>query len=328
MGAQSTNVSFGLIMRNRELTGQGGFISASPLLAIALGPTVIVRSSRALRWHCLLLERHLTSPGERKSTLMDRNVISLLCCQSSRFEHRAESGQFIAHLNRLGTITVTPAGRIPEMRLHTPSEFVHCALDGEFTNGVLNELDFRPAIQPKFRAGMNDKPIQQLLGMLIEELESQKPLGRLYVDFLAHALASRYLMLECGAQGAPSGSAVSALPARVLSRVREKIEANIDSELTLTSLARESGYSRAHFLRMFRAATGLTPHQYVLELRLSRAKELLSRKNSSLIDVALSCGFSSQSHMTSVFRQHLAITPAEFRRTASAYCINTGGRFE
>ncbi len=321
MGAQSTNVSFALIMRNREVTGQGGLVSASPPLAIALGPTVIVRWSRALRWHGLLLERHLTSPGERRSTLMDGNVVSVLCCRSSRFEHRAESGQFIAHLNRLGTITVTPAGRIPEMRLHAPSEFVHCALDEEFTNGVLNELDFRPAIQPIFRAGMNDKPIQQLLGMLTEELESQKPLGRLYVDFLAHALASRYLVSECGAQGAAlSGSAVSALPARVLRRVREKIEANIDSELTLTSLARESGYSLAHFLRMFRAATGLTPHQFVLELRLTRAKELLSRKKSSLIDVALSCGLSSQSHMTSVFRQHQAITPAEFRGTASAYC--------
>jgi AraC family transcriptional regulator len=98
--------------------------------------------------------------------------------------------------------------------------------------------------------------------------------------------------------------------------VREKIEANLDTDLSLESLAEESGYSRAHFLRMFRAATGLTPHQYVLELRLRRAQDCLRKRHARIIDIALSCGFSSQSHMTSVFRQRLEMTPAAFRRNA------------
>jgi len=109
---------------------------------------------------------------------------------------------------------------------------------------------------------------------------------------------------------------VSALPARALNRVREKVEANLDTDLSLGSLAQETGYSRAHFLRMFRAATGVTPHQYVLGLRLMRAQDYLRRRDTSIIDIALSCGFSSQSHMTSVFRQRLETTPAEFRRSA------------
>jgi len=109
---------------------------------------------------------------------------------------------------------------------------------------------------------------------------------------------------------------VSALPVRALNRVREKVEANLDTDLSLGSLAEETGYSRAHFLRMFRAATGVTPHQYVLGLRLIRAQDCLKRRDTSIIDIALSCGFSSQSHMTSVFRQRLETTPAEFRRNA------------
>lgn len=109
---------------------------------------------------------------------------------------------------------------------------------------------------------------------------------------------------------------VSPLPARLLSRVQDKIHANLDSDLSLGTLAEASGYSRAHFLRMFRAATGLTPHQYVLDLRLSRAQEWLRKKDESIISIAASCGFSSQSHMTSVFRQRLEMTPAEFRRNA------------
>jgi transcriptional regulator GlxA family with amidase domain len=129
------------------------------------------------------------------------------------------------------------------------------------------------------------------------------------------AIAPRPARVGCGATGRPEVH-VSALPHRILNRVRDKIEANLDTVLSLASLAEESGYSRAHFLRMFRAGTGSTPHQYVLGRRLSRAQDSLRKKDTRIIDVAVSCGFSSQSHMTSVFRQRLEMTPGEFRRKA------------
>ena len=90
---------------------------------------------------------------------------------------------------------------------------------------------------------------------------------------------------------------------------------NLDVDLDLQSLANETGYSRTHFLRMFRAATGQTPHRYILELRLTRAKNLLRERRTSLIDIAALCGFSSQAHMATAFRQLLGITPSEYRRT-------------
>jgi PAS domain S-box-containing protein len=86
-------------------------------------------------------------------------------------------------------------------------------------------------------------------------------------------------------------------------------------KLSLDELAHETDYSRAHFLRMFRAATGKTPHQYLTERRIERAKSmLLVAKKISLIDVAARCGFSSQSHLTRVFRKQVGATPTEFKR--------------
>ena len=296
--------------RDKTSTGQ-----ASPLLAIAPGPTRIVRSSISLSWHGILLEKHLSSPGERASASIDRHVVSMLNGSLSRFEHRTMCGHFVTCLNRPGTIMITPAGPVPDIRLHTSSEFIHCALEEDFTRDVIEDLDHQITSGPMFRPGIQDKSIQRILGMLMEELEAERPLGRLYVDSLAHALATRYVLLDCVSKGR-SESRVSGLLPRILSRVREKIEANLDADLSLESLAAESGYSRAHFLRMFRVATGLTPHQYVLGLRLSRAQDRLRKKGSSIIDVAVSCGFSSQSHMTSVFRQRLEMTPGEFRRNA------------
>ncbi len=283
----------------------------SPLLAIAPGPTRILSSSLSLPWKGLLIERHICSPGYRKLASTDWHVISLTCGQQSHFELLGKSGKSVSCRNRPGMLTITPAGSVPDLRLHTSSEFLHCALEEEFTKGVLAELDRPPAEKPIFRPGIRDNSIQHILTLLNEELETEKPLGCLYVDFLAHALATRYLMLDCPTPLANSG--VTALPSRLLRRVHEKIEANLDTDLKLESLAAESGYSRAHFLRMFRAATGVTPHQYVLDLRIHRAKQCLGQKSSTLIDVALACGFSSQSHMTSIFRQHVGVTPARFR---------------
>jgi len=146
-----------------------------------------------------------------------------------------------------------------------------------------------------FCSGLSGHSIQRILGPLMDELESRGSLGRLYVGSLAHALATRYLLLK-GTSELRSESRTSALPARILNRVREKIEANRHTDLSLEGLTRESGYSRTHFLRMFRVATGVTPHQYILGVRLREAEACLRRKDTKLIDIAAVCGFSSQSH--------------------------------
>jgi AraC family transcriptional regulator len=286
----------------------------SPLLAIALGPTRIVLSSLSSSWHGILLERHLYTPGERTSASIDKHVISTSHGSPCRFEHRNLSGEFVAASIGPRAIMLTPAGLVPDLRLHRSAELTHCALEDEFIRGVADELD-HPATNAIFRAAIEDRSIPRILGMLTDELEAERPLGRLYVDSLAHALAARYLLLDVGS-AARSKPRVTGLVPRILNRVRAKIEANLEADLSLESLAEESGYSRTHFLRMFRAATGVTPHQYVLNLRLRRAQDCLRHAKSSIIDIALSCGFSSQSHMTNVFRQRLETTPAEFRRSA------------
>ena len=82
----------------------------------------------------------------------------------------------------------------------------------------------------------------------------------------------------------------------------------------LRSLANEAGYSRGHFLNMFRASTGLTPHRYLVNRRVVRARILLERRDRTLIDIAIACGFSSQAHMSQVFREKTGVTPGEYRR--------------
>ena len=287
---------------------------ASCFAAVAPGPVRIVRSSALLPWHGFVVEKHICSPGGRIERWTDRHVVSLLRGRPSHFEQRRESGRPMAYVEAPGTLIIMPPGPVPDLRLHAPAEFIHCALEEEFVGGVLAEMENRPTSKPTFCTGLRDSALRSILELLLSELEAQSPAGRLYVESLAHALATRYLMLDCP-PSARSDSHTSPLPSRILNRVRERIEARLCEDVSLEALAEESGYSRAHFLRMFRVATGLTPHQYILDVRLDHARQWLGRKNTSLIDIAALCGFSSQSHMTTVFQKRLGVTPAQFRRS-------------
>jgi AraC family transcriptional regulator len=66
-----------------------------------------------------------------------------------------------------------------------------------------------------------------------------------------------------------------------------------------------------HFKVLFRRSTGLSPHRYVVERRVERARQLLLKRNQSMGDVALEAGFAHSSHMVRCFRRVLGITPVD-----------------
>src|SRR3984893_18386836 len=92
---------------------------------------------------------------------------------------------------------------------------------------------------------------------------------------------------------------------------------DLATDLHVSTLAAESGYSRSHFLRTFRAAMGYSPHQWLTRLRVEQAKTILRQNSNSLIDIALDCGFSSHAHLSNTFRRIVGVTPSEYRRTQS-----------
>jgi len=103
---------------------------------------------------------------------------------------------------------------------------------------------------------------------------------------------------------------------RAVLRVESYIVGNLDGDLSLKVLAEQAGLSPFHFARLFRNVTGRTPHRYVMERRVEGAVTMLRESAMSLSEVALECGFASQSHFTTVFRQHIGVTPARYRKAA------------
>ena len=98
-----------------------------------------------------------------------------------------------------------------------------------------------------------------------------------------------------------------------LQAVLNHVHTNLAGVLTTARLAKRAGISLAHFARVFREATGVPPHRYVLAARLDLARKLLTQSNLPISRIAEESGFSSQSHLTASFRSAHSITPAQYR---------------
>jgi len=99
----------------------------------------------------------------------------------------------------------------------------------------------------------------------------------------------------------------------VFNAILNFIDSNLDGDLSLETLAQLAGVMTHQFARAFKRRVGQSPHHYVLHRRIDAARRFLKESDQSIADIAYATGFSSQSHMTTTFKQELGTTPAQVR---------------
>jgi AraC-like DNA-binding protein len=104
-----------------------------------------------------------------------------------------------------------------------------------------------------------------------------------------------------------------ALPRYKVRRVVDFIGAHIDQPIRLEHLSAAAAVSPFHFHRQFKMSTGVTPHQYVVRMRIKRAQALLAESDLPLVEVAARVGFTDQSQFTNKFRRLTSMTPKVYR---------------
>jgi AraC-like DNA-binding protein len=100
---------------------------------------------------------------------------------------------------------------------------------------------------------------------------------------------------------------------RRVRRVREYVEVHFGESIDLSLLAGVAGLSVHHFARQFKQSAGVTPHLYLTQKRVERAREMLVQTDLSLAEIANAVGFFDQGHLARHFRQMVGTTPREFR---------------
>jgi AraC family transcriptional regulator len=155
---------------------------------------------------------------------------------------------------------------------------------------------------------LHDPLIEQIGLSLVAELESGGVAGRVYAESLATTLVLHLLRLSSTASLLPVSSERN-LTQRQISIVQDYIYDRIDQDIPLRDLATSIGMSVSHFCRLFKQATGLAPHQYVITCRVERAKALVLKEERTIAQVAHAVGFADQSHLNRHFKRLMGISP-------------------
>jgi AraC family transcriptional regulator len=133
-----------------------------------------------------------------------------------------------------------------------------------------------------------------------------------YIDALARAIVVR------AAQIRQRSARVSPLPKWRLRRVVDYVETHISQAISLADLAAAAGLSRTHFTTQFRLATSCKPHDFILLQRIEVAERLLLQSSRELMDIALTVGFQTQAHFSTVFKRFVGESPGRWRRAQLA----------
>jgi len=175
--------------------------------------------------------------------------------------------------------------------------------------------NFEPAhIDERRLLVQTDEVTRHLACALAETARQPEGSDPMLSEQLGMAFAICTVRLLIGAAPSPTAEGAGTLSGTRLSRVLDYIETRLgESELTLAELAGIASLSPFHFSRAFRTATGRSPHRFVTERRIERAKSLIAGRDSSLAEIAYEVGFSNQAHFSTVFRRLTGSTPKAYR---------------
>jgi AraC family transcriptional regulator len=149
-------------------------------------------------------------------------------------------------------------------------------------------------------------------------IQSGDALDRMYGEALSTALAV-HLLREYGAPVlGPKRQYAGGLPREKLVRAVEYIQDQLDTELTVSGIAKAVYMSPYHFTRLFKESTGQSPYQYVVDARVRKAKELLTTGKFTISEAAHHVGFVDQSHLTRHFKRVFGLPPKRLLESQKA----------
>lgn len=191
--------------------------------------------------------------------------------------------------------------------------FVKC----EFLEQISDKMFGKRKVLHKNEGCSASPHLHNIIKMFIQESRSHRPGYEVMLQSL-----STQLVIQLLREAAHNDSCINVEP---LEQDRKNIRLAIDflrehyrDQFTLGQVARSANYSPYHFIRIFKGETGKTPFEYLLEVKIEKAREMLLSQNMTVTEVCFLCGFNNLSHFTAVFKKKVGMTPSKYRKHPQA----------
>jgi AraC family transcriptional regulator len=234
------------------------------------------------------------------------------------FQEREGDEPWVTHRIGKGSFFLTSGGAPYECRWKavTPEPFQSMAvfLELPLLQRALEEVFGPDAAHARLRdlSAFTDDALDTLMEQLRGELMRPQA-SPLLVQGVAQVLAVQ-LARNYGFTDEESHSSSPSLPGFKLRQITDWMAGHVAEEFSLERLAAQAGLSKFHFQRLFKAGVGVSPSQYLIDLRMNEARRLLRETKKSVIDVALEVGYANPSHFAQLFRRETGLSPSDYRR--------------
>lgn len=253
----------------------------------------------------------------------DQNIVCLKLASFSADYWRDGKATYSGP-STVGDVSIVTAGSQPRavmrgkfscLHFYVPNDFLKDTLIKEGLSLSAQNLEI---VDPK---RIYDPIIERIGRDIICEMRSDLPLSRLRMDALGLDLAIQIIRkysAESMTKILPGELAKGGLSPRKMRRCVDMLTADLSQEHSLSTLAAEVGLSPFHFARSFKLSVGAPPHAYLTQLRMQKAKSLLSDTEMSVTDIAFEIGYESSQALSRAFRKMFHCSPMQFRRDRSA----------
>jgi AraC family transcriptional regulator len=253
----------------------------------------------------LMLEREVRGeiPGAEMDVHQHFHMIAIALDRVRASHKTAHGWQHIDY--QAGDITILPISeQFPQIVLDRDVHLLELFLSPQQMMSLAPSKELEPQLQ------VRDRLIEQMGLALYRELQVSGAESSLYAESMSIALSAHLAQKYSSDRIAPIRGLLST---RDLQAIADYVDAHLTASLTVAELSAVVNLSSHHFAVLFRRTVGLTPHQYVLNMRVDRATILLKTTKHPIVTIAYLVGFNTQSHFTRVFRQHTQLTPKQYR---------------
>jgi len=270
-------------------------------------------SSQSVGWDNLTIVYDRQPAIELPKTCLKQHCIGILTDIPSTIQtDRIIDGRFLEEQNVQGDLIIVPANTTHQAAWYSEGASLAIVIDPlMFSQAIYEVIDpDKIELLPKFAT--LDPFVYQIGVALKSALLKNGSTSRLYAESLINTLIIHLLENYSTTRKNSFAPIAGTLPQYKLQQVIDYIQAYLDSDLSLNQLAASVQMSPHYFSRLFKETTGFTPHKYVINCRIERAKELLKQKQISIAEIAKEVGFVDQSHLNRYFKRKVGITPKQF----------------
>lgn len=270
----------------------------------------ILSSGKAL-WNGISIDQFLLPAGETAEYMLEEFALIINLGQGFEVERILNKNSQTGFMFT-GAVALCPMHIPQAIRWNQTANILSLNLQPELlTRHAVEVLDVeRVELMPHLIT--HDTLIHQIGLGLQTQLKTNSAYSRLYAEsaatFLAVHLLQTYSTCSSSVREYEGG-----LSQQKLRQAIAYIQDRLAQEISLSAIAESLGMSRYHFCRLFKQSTGLSLHQYVIQQRVERAKQLLRQGNLSIAEIAIACGFTHQSHLNRHFKRLTGVTPKTLR---------------